>query len=99
DPGEGRPGRQLTISREAAMWRTKVQLPNAPVKVRIGGSVAVGAPVAPAPATKAQIVGNRSSAAIPLPSSPEPEPEPPPPEPVVQHDPRLLQLLESIQQT
>ena len=83
------------------MWRSKIQLPNAPIKVRIGGVVSVGAPAPATPATpahasKAKTVGVPSSLVI---EPPPLEPEPAPPEPVIQHDPQVVQLLEAVQRT
>jgi hypothetical protein len=80
------------------MWRTKVVLSNTPVKVRIGGSIPVGAPSA------GQAAPTPSRAAIPAgvgiapPAELKPAP-PPAPAPVAQPDPQFAQLLESISQT
>jgi hypothetical protein len=82
------------------MWRTKVVLSGTPVKVRIGGSVPVGAPstgqAAPTPSRTAI-----PSSAVITPSA-ELKPAPPAPaapQPVAPHDPQLVQLLASISQT
>jgi len=82
------------------MWRTKVVLSNTPVKVRIGGSVPVGAPSA------GQAAPTPSRAAIPagVGIAPQDELKPVPPvapaaPPVAQPDPQFAQLLESISQT
>jgi len=80
------------------MWRTKVQLPTTPIKVRIGGTVAVGAPATIAPDPAAIVERPRTAAAISPEPTPEPEP-PAPPQPAVREDPQILGLLESIQQT
>lgn len=81
------------------MWRTKVIVPNSPSKVRIGGSIAVGAPAAPASSSSALAVDARSAVSIPAPPIAETAPPPAPPPPVVQHDPQMIQLLESVAQT
>jgi hypothetical protein len=80
------------------MWRTKVVLSGTPTKVRIGGSVPVGAAAAqPAPTSSQAAIPvpaqNQSADAKAAPSSPVA------PLPAVQPDQQLVQLLESISQT
>jgi hypothetical protein len=81
------------------MWRTKVIVPNSPSKVRIGGSIPVGAPAAPTVSAAARPVEARSAVSMPVPPIAEAAPAPPPAAaPVVQHDPQMIQLLESVAQ-
>lgn len=76
------------------MWRTTVVLPGTPTKVRIGGSVAVGAappatpPVTP---TAAPVAAAAPPTAAPLPAPP---PAATPPDP--RTDRQLLELLDAI---
>lgn len=79
------------------MWRTKVVLSGTPVKVRIGGSVPVGAPSAGQAAPTPSRAGIPSGIAITPPV--ELKPAPPAPPPVATHDPQVVQLLESISTT
>jgi len=81
------------------MWRTRILLASAPAKVRIGGSVAVGAPATASPASAEHPAG------APLPA-PAPTVAAKPAGPATTHapvplhpDPQLLQLLENITQT
>jgi hypothetical protein len=62
----------------------------------MGGSVAVGAPAAAAPPREP---GTRSTIAAALPATAEPASPPLPSPPVVQHEPQIIQLLDSITHT
>lgn len=78
------------------MWRTKVVLSGTPVKVRIGGSVPVGAPSAGHAAPTPSRAAIPNSVPITPPAELKPAPSAPP---APSHDPQILQLLESISQT
>jgi hypothetical protein len=84
------------------MWRTKVVLSGTPMKVRIGGSVPVGAPAAQtapsSPALPTAAIPSKAAITPPVENKPS-QPAPPPVPPVTQHDPQIVQLLESISQT
>ncbi|MBL8848420.1 MAG: hypothetical protein JNG89_02000 [Planctomycetaceae bacterium] len=84
------------------MWRTTVIVPSSPSKVRIGGSIAVGAP--PIVAAPAREAGTRTTTSAPVPAAPpaqavEPPPPTPAPPPVNPYEPQIIQLLESITRT
>jgi len=82
------------------MWRTTVVLNGNPVKVRIGGSMPVGAPPAVAAALAPAQAALPSSAAITRSAELKAAPPPAVAAPVVvPHDPQIVQLLESITQT
>jgi hypothetical protein len=74
------------------MWRTKVMLASTPTKVRIGGSIPVGAP-APAPPARIATPISESTITAPPAAPLEATPANPP-----SSDPRLLELVTSISQ-
>jgi len=85
------------------MWRTKIIVPSSPSKVRIGGSVPVGAPPASAAAQPPGEGGTRTtiSATVPPAASPAvgPTPPPSPAPPANPHDPQIIELLQSMTHT
>ena len=92
----------MRFESEDRMWRTKIIVPSSPSKVRMGGSVPVGAP--PAAAQPPREAGTRTtiSATVPPAAQTAVEPTPPPipaPPPVNPHDPQIIRLLESITHT